>query len=359
MLYICIYVAPWSCEARHLVPLYVHTCSGMTIKLNLNLNAAPSALAENREFPSDAWHQRTPANQGEPGLCDNPGPLEMSSVDEQGVPLVMVCRRKVVWGDASNTGWGALCEGWPAFCLWSKEEGRLHINCLEMLAVCGYLHAFLPDLKGHHVLVRSDSMNHQGGLSSRRLFTLVERLLEWAQHNLRSLRATHVPGKLNQRIDMLSRSNISSEEWTPSASASGDMRDLWQGRCQPFRPQKTTLTAWHILRRTWMRWPTIGPTSSFMHFPNRSDPSGHQTNQGTQTQSYFSGPALDEPALVLKAVSGAHCSPRAHSLETGPPLSDEQNEVASQVRAVGSAPFGILMGAPRRHREISKHNHSG
>ncbi len=35
MLYICIYVAPWSCEARHLVPLYVHTCSGMTIKLNL------------------------------------------------------------------------------------------------------------------------------------------------------------------------------------------------------------------------------------------------------------------------------------------------------------------------------------
>ncbi len=38
VLYICIYVAPWFCEARHLVPLYVHTCSGMTIKLNLNLN---------------------------------------------------------------------------------------------------------------------------------------------------------------------------------------------------------------------------------------------------------------------------------------------------------------------------------
>ncbi len=38
MLYVCIYVAPWSCEARHFVPLYVPTCSGMTIKLNLNLN---------------------------------------------------------------------------------------------------------------------------------------------------------------------------------------------------------------------------------------------------------------------------------------------------------------------------------
>ncbi len=38
MLYICIHVAPWSSVARHLVPLYVHRCSGMTIKLNLNLN---------------------------------------------------------------------------------------------------------------------------------------------------------------------------------------------------------------------------------------------------------------------------------------------------------------------------------
>ncbi len=28
VLYICIYVAPWSCETRHLVPLYVHTSGG-------------------------------------------------------------------------------------------------------------------------------------------------------------------------------------------------------------------------------------------------------------------------------------------------------------------------------------------
>ncbi len=45
MLYICINVAPWSCEARHLVPLYVHTCSVMTIKLNLNLPLADGVEA--------------------------------------------------------------------------------------------------------------------------------------------------------------------------------------------------------------------------------------------------------------------------------------------------------------------------
>ncbi len=50
-------------------------------------------------------------------------------------------------------------------------------------------------------------INHQGGLISKRLCMLAIDLL-------RSLRATHVPGKLNQGADKLSRNNVSSEEWT-------------------------------------------------------------------------------------------------------------------------------------------------
>ncbi len=105
----------------------------------------------------------------------------------------MVCRRKVVSTDTSNLGWGALCDGKLAFGPWLKKEGYLHINCLEILAVWLGLRTFLPDLRGHHVLIRSDSMmvmsyiNRQGGLSSRRLFTLAEHLLWWAQLNLHSL----------------------------------------------------------------------------------------------------------------------------------------------------------------------------
>ncbi len=45
--YVCIYVAPWSCEAQHFVPLYVPTCSGMTIKLNLNLNTSKNVFEPN------------------------------------------------------------------------------------------------------------------------------------------------------------------------------------------------------------------------------------------------------------------------------------------------------------------------
>lgn len=70
----------------------------------------------------------------------------------------LVSRRKVVTTDVSNTGLGALCDGRPEIATWSGSERRWHINCLEMMVVHLMLKAFLPDLKGHHVLVRTDNM---------------------------------------------------------------------------------------------------------------------------------------------------------------------------------------------------------
>ncbi len=48
-------------------------------------------------------------------------------------------------------------------------------------------------------------------LVSKWLCTLANDLLLWAQNNLRSLK--HVPSKINQGADTLSRKNVSSEEW--------------------------------------------------------------------------------------------------------------------------------------------------
>ncbi len=76
---------------------------------------------------------------------------------KRGVILDTAHRRKVVMTDASNKGWGVLCEGKPTFGLWSEEESGLHINCLERLAVFLVCQFFLPDIRGHHVLVHSDS----------------------------------------------------------------------------------------------------------------------------------------------------------------------------------------------------------
>ncbi len=162
---------------------------------------------------------RTPPRNGDSGLCISLGPMEGPFLAKRGVILDTAHRRKVVMTDTSNKGWGALCKGKPSFGLWSEEESGLHINCLEMLAVCQACHFFLPDIPGHHVLIRSDSrsvvsnINHQGSLVSKRLCVLANDLLVWAQNNLRSLKATHLPCKMNRGADMLSRNNVSSEEW--------------------------------------------------------------------------------------------------------------------------------------------------
>ncbi len=76
---------------------------------------------------------------------------------KQGVILDTAHRRKVVTTDASNKGWGALWEGKPNFGLWSEEDLGLQLNRLEMLAVRQACQFFLPDIRGHHVLIRLDS----------------------------------------------------------------------------------------------------------------------------------------------------------------------------------------------------------
>ncbi len=144
-------------------------------------HAAHPVLAE-AEGSICGLASRSPSHNGDSGLCISPDPLEGTPLAEAGCDLRHGAQ-KVVTTDASNKGWGALCEGKPTFGLWSEEESGLHINCLERLAVCRACQFFLPDIRGHHVLIPSDSMsvvsyiNHQGGLVSKRLCTLAKGLL--------------------------------------------------------------------------------------------------------------------------------------------------------------------------------------
>ncbi len=128
---------------------------------------------------------------------------------KQGVILYTAHRRKVVMTYASNKGWGALCEGKLTFGLWSEEESGLHINCLEMLAVCRTIlparHTGTPCAS----TFKQQVINNQDGLVSERLCMLANNFFVWAQTNLCSLKATHFPGKMNQGADMFSWNNIS------------------------------------------------------------------------------------------------------------------------------------------------------
>ncbi|XP_059371000.1 uncharacterized protein LOC132108312, partial [Carassius carassius] len=137
----------------------------------------------------------------------------------QGPVLGVPCRRVTLATDASLTGWGAVISGHPARGLSSGRHPTWHINCLEILAVYRALKYFLPDLRGHHVLVRTDNtsvvsyINHQGGLRSRPLYKLAHQILLWSQGKLLSIRAVYIPGRLNVGADILSRQGPRPGEW--------------------------------------------------------------------------------------------------------------------------------------------------
>ncbi len=263
---------------------------------------------------------------------------------KNGVAMGLVHTRKVVTTDASNTGWGALCEGKPAFGHWSKAESGFHINCLEMLAVCRACQFFLPDLIGRHVLIRSDNMsvvsyiNHQGGVSSKRLFILAERLLEWAQLNLRPPAEGSTPaGQTEPRTGY-----VISEQCplrgvdAPSAGGSEDLEDLWQGRSRPFRLQRQLSLPNLLFEGQGRVGPRLAQPPPLCIPPDRPASTGRQACQETGSKGAIGGPLVEEPTLVVRADSATDSSPLARAPETGSPLSGERNNMAPSTRAVGS-----------------------
>ncbi len=124
------------------------------------------------------------------------------------------CLRVTLATDASLTGWGAVMSDHPARRLWRGHHLSWHINRLEMLTVFQVLKDFFPDLRDHHVLVRTDNtavvtyINHQGGLRSRPLCRLAHQILVWSQGKLFSLRAVYIPGHLNVGPDIMSRQGL-------------------------------------------------------------------------------------------------------------------------------------------------------
>lgn len=130
-----------------------------------------------------------------------------------------VLRRQVVSSDASLVGWGAVHEGRGVHGHWKGHWLRQHINLLELQAVFLALQHFQPELRGRHVLIRTDSsvaaayVNRQGGLGSLRLCRLAQQIWEWAYPRFSSLRAMHIPGWINLAADQLSRGGPLPGEW--------------------------------------------------------------------------------------------------------------------------------------------------
>ncbi|XP_029463774.1 ATP-binding cassette sub-family A member 12 [Rhinatrema bivittatum] len=118
----------------------------------------------------------------------------------KGMPLLMP-QVVIVMTDASLSGWGAVCQSQTTQGYWSPAQSRWHINCLEALAVCLALKAFLLLIRRKAVRVLCDNstmvayINCQGGTRSHLVALETSKLFTWVEWHLDRLAASHIAVK--------------------------------------------------------------------------------------------------------------------------------------------------------------------
>ena len=128
-----------------------------------------------------------------------------------GQPLHPMQHALQIFTDTSKEGWGAHLNEHTARGVWSLPESKLHINYLELKAVFLALKEFQTLCSDKIVLVATDNttvvsyINKEGGLKSGTVCALLWRILTWCTKNQVTLKARHIPGRLNVVADKLSR----------------------------------------------------------------------------------------------------------------------------------------------------------
>ena len=127
-----------------------------------------------------------------------------------GQPLHPIKHALQIFTDASKEGWGAHLNEHTARGTWSLPESKLHINYLKLKAVFLALKEFQSLCADKIVLVATDNttvvsyINKEGGMRSGTLCVLLWRILTWCTRNQVTLKARHIPGRLNVVADKLS-----------------------------------------------------------------------------------------------------------------------------------------------------------
>ena len=128
-----------------------------------------------------------------------------------GQPLHPLKHALQMFTDASKEGWGAHLDEHTARGTWSLPESKLHINHLELKAVFLALKEFRTLCCNKTLLIVTDNttvvayINKEGGMKSGSLCALLWRILSWCTRQQVTLRACHIPGRLNVIADKLSR----------------------------------------------------------------------------------------------------------------------------------------------------------
>ena len=128
-----------------------------------------------------------------------------------GQPLHPLKHALQIFTDASKEGWGAHLDEHTARGIWSLPESKLHINHLAKSSVSS-------SKRVSNALLQQDSTDSYrqhnsgclyqqrgGGMKLGSLCALLWRILSWCTRQQITLRARHIPGRLNVIADKLSR----------------------------------------------------------------------------------------------------------------------------------------------------------
>ncbi len=248
------------------------------------------------------------------------------------------------------------------------EGQNLMWQMLEMLAVFHALKHFLPDLRGHHVLVRTDNtlvvsyINRQEGLHSRPLCRLAHQILLWAQGKLLSLRADYIPGHLNQGAYIMSRHGQRPGEWRLHPEVVELLwREFGQAEVDLFASQETThcpaLVVPHASSSAWAgcHGADVAEVSSVRFSPDRSAPESSGKSTPGRGPSSASSPVLASLSMVLRPCVPPRRLSAGDSDQEGPPLSvwgHHPSPLPGLMETVGVAPEGAQLIASGLSTEV-------
>ena len=152
----------------------------------------------------------------------------------KGQPLHPIKYALQMFTDASKEGWGAHLDEHIARGDWSLPESNMHINYLELKAVFLALKHFQNLCAGKTVLIATDNttvvsyINKEGGMRSGPLCALLWRIITWCTKRQVTLRARHIPGRLNVVADKLSRlGQTIQSEWSLLPEVFQAICDRW------------------------------------------------------------------------------------------------------------------------------------